>query len=69
MRNSVAFFRIPDIILNDLGISIFQIPDIQNLQKNQGVSFRIEKKEENGENTNQKAPEDFPDWKCSKKMQ
>ena len=33
---------------------------------------RIEKKEENGENTNQKAPEAFPfipDWKCSKKMQ
>jgi hypothetical protein len=30
---------------------------------------RIEKKEENGANTNQKAPEDFPVWKCSKKMQ
>jgi len=26
------------------------------------------KKAENGENTNQKAPDNSPDWKCSKKM-
>ena len=37
-----------------------------------GVSTRcrIEKKEENGERTQtRRHPMDFPDWKCSKKLQ
>ena len=32
------------------------------------LGVRIEQKKEHDENTNQKAPEDVPEWKCSKKM-